>query len=110
MDRLIKAGLVLRKNGKYFLTSLGSVVYEFHILIGVAVENYWKLIAIDSIEASLPEDDLFVKERKRIINALIGRNNIKNILNQNIPSDRNHKISSSSTSTFCNFTTTSEIL
>jgi len=34
MNRLINAGLVMRKSGKYFLTSLGRVVYESHKLIG----------------------------------------------------------------------------
>jgi hypothetical protein len=96
MNRLIKAGLVMRKNGNYFISSLGKVVYQSHMLIGHAVANYWKLKTIDSIEAWLPVDDLSVEERKRIIDALIERNDIKSILlNQNIPSCKNHKISNS---------------
>lgn len=79
MNRLTRAGLVMRENGKYFLTSLGKVVYRSHKLIGYAVENYWKLKAIDSIEASLPDGDLSAEER-RMIDALIERNDIKNIL------------------------------
>lgn len=49
------------------------------MLIGHAVENYWKLKAIDSIEISHPDDDSSVEERRRVINVLIGRNDIKNI-------------------------------
>jgi len=65
------------------------VVYESHKLIGHAVESYWKLKAIDSIEPSLPQDD---EERRRIIDALIKRNDIKNILfNQIIPLGPDHK-------------------
>jgi len=79
LNQLINSGLVTRKSGKYFLTSFGKVVYESHKLIGNAVENYWKLKAIDSIEASL-HDDLLRQERKRIIDVLIGRNDIKSIL------------------------------
>jgi predicted transcriptional regulator len=41
--QLRDTGLVKRKNGMYFLTSLGKVVYEFHLLIEQAVENYWNL-------------------------------------------------------------------
>jgi predicted transcriptional regulator len=93
MNRLIDEGLVTRKSDRYFLTSFGKVVYESHKLIGNAVENYWKLKAIDSIETLLSEDDLSVEEQRRIINALIERNDIKNIvLNQNVPSDKNHKL------------------
>jgi Mn-dependent DtxR family transcriptional regulator len=51
LNHLINAGLVTRKSGKYFLTSSGKEVYELRILIGQAVENYWKLEAIDSIES-----------------------------------------------------------
>lgn len=73
MSDLINAGLVVRKNGRYFLTSFGKVVYDAHILIGKCIENYWKLKAIDSIE--LPAE-----ERDRIIDTLIGDRNMKDIL------------------------------
>jgi hypothetical protein len=100
MNRLIKAGLVMRKNGKYFHSSLGKVVYQSHLLIGHAVENYWKLKAIDSIDASHPNGDLPVDEKRRIIDALIERNDIKSILlNQNIPSCKVHEFSGSTIST-----------
>ena len=68
MNLLINAGLVMKKSSKYFLTSFGKVVYESHMLIGHAIENYWKLKAIDSIETSLLDHDISAEERKRIIN------------------------------------------
>ena len=68
MNALINAGLVMKKSSKYFLTSFGKVVYESHMLIGHAIENYWKLKAIDSIETSLLDHDISAEERKRIIN------------------------------------------
>jgi predicted transcriptional regulator len=37
MNRLIKAGLVIRKRSKYFLTSFGKVVYESLIRMEQAV-------------------------------------------------------------------------
>ena len=94
MNALINAGLVMRKSSKYFLTSFGKVVYESHMLIGHAIENYWRLKAIDSIETMPTERNLCSEERKKIIESLIEHNNIKNILlNYNIPSIGNDKIS-----------------
>ena len=78
MNRLINAGLVMRKSSDYFLTSFGKVVYESHMLLGKAVENYWKLKAIDSIESS--GHDLSSEERCKIINSLIVDNDLKEIL------------------------------
>src|SRR5205823_12317472 len=93
MNRLINAGLVMRKSSKYFLTSIGKVVYESHMLIGHAIENYWMLRAIDSIETSPPNHDISAEERKRIIDTMIESDNIKNILlNHNIPSGQDYKI------------------
>jgi predicted transcriptional regulator len=55
MSGLVKAGLIIRRNGNYFLTSFGKVVYEAQMLIGKAKQSYWKLKAIDSIESSSHE-------------------------------------------------------
>jgi hypothetical protein len=94
MNQLINAGLVMRKSGKYFLTSFGKVVYEFHKLIGQAVESYWKLRAIDSVVMPFPENEFSVEDRKKMIDSLIENNNIKNILfNYNVPSNQRDKIS-----------------
>jgi predicted transcriptional regulator len=73
MSELINAGLVIRRSGKYFLTSFGKVVFEAQMLIGKGIEKYWKLKAIDSIE--IPAE-----EYNRIIDTLIGDNDMKDIL------------------------------
>jgi predicted transcriptional regulator len=39
MSDLTNAGVIRRKNGNYFLTSLGKVVYDAQELIGKAVRN-----------------------------------------------------------------------
>ena len=80
---LIKAGLIKRKSGKYFLTSLGIVVYEAQILIGKGIQNYWKLKAIDSIESPPNSPRLPVEEYNRIIDSLVDCNDIKEILLHN---------------------------
>jgi len=73
---LTNAGLINRKNGKYFLTSFGKVVYEAHVLIGKAVQQIPKLKAIDSIEsAEFPNSELI-----KVIDTLITNDNIKQIL------------------------------
>jgi hypothetical protein len=66
---------VKKKSDRYLLTSLGKIVYETQILIGKAVEDYWKLKAIDSIRNPFPVDD-----QKKMIDIIIEKNDIKNIL------------------------------
>jgi hypothetical protein len=76
MSDLTNAGLILRKNGKYFLTSYGKVVYEAQELIGKAVQQSSKLKAIDSIEsAEFPSSEL-----SKVIDTLITNNKLKEIL------------------------------
>ena len=59
------AGLISRKNRNF--TSFGMIVYEAQLLIGRAVETFWKLKAIDCLEVGqkLPLDQL-----NKIVNAL----------------------------------------
>ena len=76
MSDLTNAGLILRKNGKYFLTSYGKVVYEAQGLIGKAVQYSSKDKAIDSIES--PEFP--ASELTKLIDTLINNSQIKEIL------------------------------
>jgi len=79
ISRLIKAGLVKRQKGKYFLTAFGKVIYDSQKLLGTAVKNYWKLKAIDSL-GDANDNNMPTEERKRIIEELIGNRQIKDIL------------------------------
>ena len=79
MSRMIKVGLIKRKNGKYFLTSLGKVVYEAESMIESALKDYWKLKAIDSLEGTL-NMELPTEEHSKILDSLIDNQNIKQIL------------------------------
>src|SRR2546422_5761447 len=76
MSDLTNAGVIRRKNGKYFLTSFGKVVYEAQELIGKAVQYFSKLQAIDSIET--PEFP--AAELSKIIDSLIKNSEINQIL------------------------------
>jgi hypothetical protein len=70
---LIKAGLVKRKSGRYFLTAYGKIVYDAHILVEKAINNYWKLKVIDSLDSK----DLSKDEYAKVVNTLIDNNNNK---------------------------------
>ena len=77
MERLIKHGLLVRRNGRYYLTVLGKVVYELQSILGVALSNYWKLKAIDSLQtpAGLPDFEL-----NKLIDSLLENTVLKNIV------------------------------
>jgi hypothetical protein len=99
MSGLINVGLITRKNGKYFLTSFGKVVYEAQELIGNAFQHSSKLKVIDSIETH----DFPAAERKRIIDTLIDSSKIREILispNYNIAAEKEIELIDS-TPTIC---------
>jgi hypothetical protein len=78
ISRLIKAGLVKRQKGKYFVTTFGKVIFDAHRLLGTAIKDYWKLKAIDSL--GITNDSKMPKEqRKKIIEELIGNRQLKDI-------------------------------
>jgi hypothetical protein len=82
MSGLVKAGLVTRKNGDYLVTSFGKIVYDAQLMIGKAVESYWKLKALDSFGLSSSVDSqLPAEEYNKVIDVLMnGKDEIKDIL------------------------------
>jgi predicted transcriptional regulator len=76
MSLLINAGLVKKEKGRYLLTALGRVIYNAHLNLQAtfdrALENYWKLKAIDSMQSS--------EERDNVISVLIDDQEIKHVL------------------------------
>jgi CheY-like chemotaxis protein len=78
--RLTNAGLIRRNKGKYFLTSFGKVVYKYRMAIERALDNYWKLKALDSLEML---DHISIEERKKLVDNFIDDYEIKDILAQN---------------------------
>jgi hypothetical protein len=95
ISTLSNAGLVKSNNGKYALTAFGKVVYDIiQIKLQNAVNNYWKLKAIDSLEDS---GALPVEEHKKLIDKLIDNQEIKAILvpdkdNNNNNNNNNKKL------------------
>ena len=78
MSVLLKAGLVKRYKGRYFLTAFGKVVYNARVNLEAKIEdaisNYWKLKAIDSLE--MPSGE----ETEKVISVLIDNQEIRGIL------------------------------
>ena len=76
MSLLIKSGLVKKEEGVYVLTTLGKIISSAQLNLEAkfesALDNYWKLKAIDSLES--------FDERNNIISQLIDNEGIKSIL------------------------------
>ena len=72
INQLRDAGLITKKRTRFILTSLGWVVYETHKTIGIAIQNRWKLKAIDLIQTSHLAAGMPTEERQKLINTLLG--------------------------------------
>jgi predicted transcriptional regulator len=79
MYKMAKAGLVLKKNGKYILTNMGRIVYDAQTTLEKVVGAYWKLKAVDALEMSAEFRD---EEYEKIINALIDNEQLKERLSK----------------------------
>ena len=79
MSKLMKTGMVKRKNGTHILTAFGEIVYYAQATINKAVESYWKLKALDSIDTS---DVISANERQNLLETLIDDAGLKTILLQ----------------------------
>lgn len=77
LSRMVKAGLVKKKSGKYTLTAFGKIVYGSQMTVDNAVINFWKLKAIDSLEMS---NELPKEEQAKLIDTLLDNQELKEIL------------------------------
>jgi len=75
ISELAKANLVTRRNGKYFLTSFGKIVYLYQTIIQKALHDYWILKAIDELEIS--DEEMPKEEYNKIIDILIDNEKMK---------------------------------
>ena len=76
INKLVKYGLAKRCNARYFLTSLGRVIYYNLRIIENACQTQWKLKAIDSLESSRIPAEATIN----IIESLIQDKTIREIL------------------------------
>jgi len=84
LSRMTSAGLVRRKNGKYILTTFGRIVYDSKVTIEHALNNYWKLKAIDSLETS---NEVPKEEQQKLIETLLDNEKIKAILEKGLSTE-----------------------
>ena len=77
MSRLLKIGIITRKSGMYSLTSFGKIVYDAQDLIATALNNYWRLSALDSLGMI---DALPIMEYNKISSSLLGDSVIEKII------------------------------
>ena len=76
---LASAGLIKKRQGQYGLTSLGRVVYNAHTLIGKALNYYWKMKAIESIQTSSGHE-LAREDMLNLIQSLIDNHQVRDVL------------------------------
>ena len=77
MSTLMKAGLIKREEGNYTMTAFGRIIYHISLTaMENAVNNYWKLKAIESLRMS---KDIPAAECKKIIDRFIDNPEIKDI-------------------------------
>lgn len=77
ISRMVRVGLVRRKQGKLVITAFGKIVYESQKFLEVATNSQWKLKVIDSIDLS---DELPNEERRKLLDNLIENRRIREIL------------------------------
>jgi hypothetical protein len=82
IESLTKAGLIRRKNGNYYLTSFGKVIYNYQLEIETALSYHWKLEALDSILLSQSSDKAKIplEEKVNLVEKLIDNHKIKDII------------------------------
>lgn len=77
---LTNSGLITRQKGKYYLTSLGKIVSFYQFRIGKALNNFWKLKALDSISNEATNDPRLKHVYLDLVNNLIDDVKIREIL------------------------------
>src|SRR5919197_323234 len=73
MKALAKAGLITRKNGIYFLTSFGEVIYNYQLDIETAID-YYKIrdIIIPTIDTTVIAATEYYKQAQQYANVSAG--------------------------------------
>jgi hypothetical protein len=79
LSGLTQVGLIKKYQGKYLLTSLGKIVYHIYAELGIALNYYWKVRAIESIQLSSPTG-LSWEDLSKLINSLIDNHEIRDIV------------------------------
>ena len=76
ISAMMVTDLIKRKSGRYYLTPFGKVIYCCLMIAKNALNNYYKLKAIESIEDSDSSNEDFSK----LVDALIDNQQVKEFL------------------------------
>jgi hypothetical protein len=79
LSGLMQVGLTKKYEGKYLLTSLGKIVHHIYAELGRALNYYWKVRAIETIQLSSPTA-LSREDLSKLINSLIDNHEIRDIM------------------------------
>jgi predicted transcriptional regulator len=77
LSAIMATGLIKRQSGRYSLTAFGRVVYCCMMICQTALNNYYKLRAIDSVEDSFSNEDFM-----KFVNAVIDNQKIKEFITE----------------------------
>ena len=73
ISAMMKAGLIKRQNGRYYLTPFGKVIYGCTMIAKKALDNYYNLKAIEAAEVTgLPSEEI-----GKLIDILIDNQQVK---------------------------------
>jgi hypothetical protein len=73
---MMAADLIKRQNRRYYLTPFGKVIYCCIMIAKNALNDYYKLKAVESTEGS----DFSNEEFSKVVNALIDNQQVKECL------------------------------
>jgi hypothetical protein len=82
MYKLAQSGLIEKRNGRYFLTTLGEIVQNSLHLIENGVEVYWKLKTIDALKTT--KSNMPKSEHRNLVDTLIEDKQLKEIIVKNL--------------------------
>ena len=82
MYKLAQSGLIEKRNGHYFLTTLGEIVQNSLHLIENGVDVYWKLKTIDALKTT--KNEMPKSEHKNLVDTLIEDKQLKEIIVKNL--------------------------
>jgi hypothetical protein len=73
---MTESGLIKRRNGRYYLTSFGQVIYSCTMIAKNALNNYLNFKVIEAIKDS----DFPYEEFSKLVDALIDSREVKQFL------------------------------
>lgn len=79
LSGLTRSGLIRKKENMYSLTTFGRILYDAEMKVENALNNFWRIRAIDSLEVA---DGIPVEEHKKLIETLINDHEIQSILSR----------------------------